>query len=838
LSKRSRAVLICCASLCGVIGAPGLAAALPAVQVSEVTTPLTSTTAHTGVTVTAPCPSGSTMVGGGSYLRNATDPSTLPTNGLVLGGQSPSTGTTPVDEGVADGTTNPSNWFTNANFTGVADPADLDQAEAFALCATGGTANTVVATASTSGADDNANQQVSPPVLAIATCPANTELIGGGAVTTTPDQVNDGTTVGNEGNLKPLGSYPSDINGAPAADGSTAATSWSAYGSAGIQNGGGGPDVVTAYALCSTDPSPPAVEVARVDVDGPVAQPGTTTTTGSATCPSGTQLIGGGYSADETVGATSGLQPQQGYHMRGSYPSTSAATSSGGTPPSEVANGATDPEIWTALLQLGGQTLPAGDYGTLHVFAMCAMAPPPPDSADLSASLAASPNPVVVGQPLTYTLGVANAGPADATGVVATEDLPADVTFDSATSTAGSCAQAAGTVTCSIGALADGDSATATIVVTPTEPVALTADATVSGDQTDPSSANNSATNTTMADLATRATTALTASPANGTLGGTITDPVTLAGGSNPAGTIAFNLYGPGDTTCTLALATSTATVAGNGAYSSAPYTATTAGTYRWVASYSGDGANAPASAGACGAASQTISVLAVPTLTVKASGSGTVGAVTSAEATLAGGTVVTGSIAVSLYGPGDTTCTHALARTTAAVSGNGIYGATPFTTTVAGTYRWVASYSGDALNVPVSTACGAAGTTVTVAAAPAPPAAPLKFKVATPKTTGKGRISLAVTSPGQGQFRALATVSVKVAGKKKPKQVRYGTRTLRVVAAGRFTLTIVPDAQAKALFRKHRKLSVTIAVRFTPHGGKPQTRTIRVTVKETKEKV
>jgi hypothetical protein len=35
-------------------------------------------------------------------------------------------------------------------------------------------------------------------------------VIGGGAFTSTPDQVNDGTTVGNNGNLKPLGSYPSE----------------------------------------------------------------------------------------------------------------------------------------------------------------------------------------------------------------------------------------------------------------------------------------------------------------------------------------------------------------------------------------------------------------------------------------------------------------------------------------------------------------------------------------------------------------------------------------------------------------------------------------------------
>ena len=104
----------------------------------------------------------------------------------------------------------------------------------------------------------------------------------------------------------------------PATDGSTAADSWSAYGSAGITSP---TDTVTAFALCSTDAGAPPVQVARADVDGPDAQPGTTPTTATATCPAGTRMLGGGYRVDETVaGVGSGLQPQQGYHMRGSHP--------------------------------------------------------------------------------------------------------------------------------------------------------------------------------------------------------------------------------------------------------------------------------------------------------------------------------------------------------------------------------------------------------------------------------------------------------------------------------------------------------------------------------------
>src|SRR6185436_7806028 len=54
-------------------------------------------------------------------------------------------------------------------------------------------------------------------------------------------------------------------------------------------------------------------------------------------------------------------------------------------------------------------------------------------SADLSIVKADSPDPVVAGNTLTYTLVVANTGPSNATGVVVTDILPAGVNFVSAT---------------------------------------------------------------------------------------------------------------------------------------------------------------------------------------------------------------------------------------------------------------------------------------------------------------------------------------------------------------------------------------------------------------------
>jgi hypothetical protein len=73
------------------VAAAAVNPSMPTVTVHATTAPMTIMTPHAGVTQTAGCPTG-TLVGGGGYLRNATDPSTLPTNGLVLGGTNPSTG--------------------------------------------------------------------------------------------------------------------------------------------------------------------------------------------------------------------------------------------------------------------------------------------------------------------------------------------------------------------------------------------------------------------------------------------------------------------------------------------------------------------------------------------------------------------------------------------------------------------------------------------------------------------------------------------------------------------------------------------------------------------------
>src|SRR5205807_63237 len=71
------------------------------------------------------------------------------------------------------------------------------------------------------------------------------------------------------------------------------------------------------------------------------------------------------------------------------------------------------------------------------------------------------------------------------------------------------------------------------------------------------------------------------------TVGGQVTDTVTLSGGVGSTGTITFRLFA--DAGCTSEVFSSTRPVAGNGTYASDPFTPTAPGTYRWPAADSGD---------------------------------------------------------------------------------------------------------------------------------------------------------------------------------------------------------------------------------------------------------
>jgi uncharacterized repeat protein (TIGR01451 family) len=122
-------------------------------------------------------------------------------------------------------------------------------------------------------------------------------------------------------------------------------------------------------------------------------------------------------------------------------------------------------------------------------------------SADVLATLTDAPDPVRAGDELHYTASAKNlVGPDAATGVTLTVNLPASVFYVSATPTQGSCSQSAGVVTCNLGTLAKGSSASVDVDVEPNNVISnttISASATVSATENDPVPGNNSASTTT-----------------------------------------------------------------------------------------------------------------------------------------------------------------------------------------------------------------------------------------------------------------------------------------------------------------------------------------------------
>ena len=116
---------------------------------------------------------------------------------------------------------------------------------------------------------------------------------------------------------------------------------------------------------------------------------------------------------------------------------------------------------------------------------------------DLSVTKTDSPDPVTVGGELRYTITATNNGPYNATDVVVIDTLPTELTFISATSTQGSCAEEAGIVACVLGTLAAGQTATVTIDARPTVAGVISNTAVVTAREPDPNPDNNVATETT-----------------------------------------------------------------------------------------------------------------------------------------------------------------------------------------------------------------------------------------------------------------------------------------------------------------------------------------------------
>jgi uncharacterized repeat protein (TIGR01451 family) len=115
-----------------------------------------------------------------------------------------------------------------------------------------------------------------------------------------------------------------------------------------------------------------------------------------------------------------------------------------------------------------------------------------PASADLSITKTGAPDPVMVGDDVTYTITVTNNGPDSADGVTVTDPLDSRLQFVSADHGG---AGSAGVVTWDLGSLGNGESRVLTVVATVlTDHAPLLNTATVTSSTPDPDSTNDDAT--------------------------------------------------------------------------------------------------------------------------------------------------------------------------------------------------------------------------------------------------------------------------------------------------------------------------------------------------------
>jgi uncharacterized repeat protein (TIGR01451 family) len=169
-------------------------------------------------------------------------------------------------------------------------------------------------------------------------------------------------------------------------------------------------------------------------------------------------------------------------------------------------------------------------------------------NADLAVSIADSPDPVMLGSNVTYTVTVANAGPEVALGAMLTTTLPGGMSFVSAVTQQGSCSNNLGSVFCDIGSILRSNSVAVTIVATATGLGAQTVAAQATGSAVDFNQANNTAVASTFiqanADLAISMVTTPSVATVNSPLTYTLT--VNNLGPNHANGVNVTNVIPPG----------------------------------------------------------------------------------------------------------------------------------------------------------------------------------------------------------------------------------------------------------------------------------------------------
>jgi hypothetical protein len=245
--------------------------------------------------------------------------------------------------------------------------------------------------------------------------------------------------------------------------------------------------------------------------------------------------------------------------------------------------------------------------------------------------------------------------------------------------------------------------------------------------------------------------------------GTAVTDAAELIGTNTAAasGTVTYQVYSDSSCTVPVSNTTSTVTFTGGAVRGSDAVTLTTAGTYYWQATYSGDTNNLPA-ASTCGIGGEveTVTAAATTLTTTLSAGSqsGTsisvpvgTGVIDTATLTGANAATATGTVTYNVYS--DPACLSQISTTsplTITTAGT-LPGSGPVTFPTVGTYYWQAVYSGDANNAMATTTCGVGGEVETVT----PPATTL-----TTSLTGGSQSGPSISVPAGTAVADAATLT------------------------------------------------------------------------------
>ena len=220
---------------------------------------------------------------------------------------------------------------------------------------------------------------------------------------------------------------------------------------------------------------------------------------------------------------------------------------------------------------------------------------------------------------------------------------------------------------------------------------------------------------------------------AGGPIGTVLNDSATVTGGSNPTGTVTFNLYGPNNATCSgTPIYSQTLALSGASATTAPGFTAVATGTYEWTAAYSGDSNNSSASSG-CKSEEVVVGKNSPTIATTLSASSVPAGTAVHDSATLTGATATAGgTVTYTVYTNSDCNAGTQSAGTVA-VTNHAVPDSNPITFNSAGTWYWQAVYSGDANNSGAVSTC--TEETLVVTATPSPSQS-FKGETATPVVT------------------------------------------------------------------------------------------------------